>query len=496
MSSFATSQRRPHKPFDPLAGSVAAEKAPRPGAPSLDAALPATTSHDLAVAQHPLAPIPLFRPDMAAEVSGAEVQPGASEAVRGVVQARMSVKQVGVGRAGVAPNVFAMPPVQRKNTTGLPDVLKEGVEALSGVVLDDVRVHYNSAKPAEVQASAYAQGTEIHVGPGQERHLPHEAWHVVQQRQGRVAPTVQVNGVSVNDDASLEREADAMGSSALRTSGPTQLKADPIARSPIIPHGPVIQRDHTDTGLKKESAISEFGNKVKARVTGAKNPLGSTKQWDPLSEAEKIAKVTKYVNAELEKTHVPKVGSQPDATKRFDSAEFDFQTWELSIGSQGLDAPMTDDDVAEMADTVYHESRHAEQWFRIARLKAGEAPAPTAAALADSLFIPQAIAKAALARPLKPLTALQKAFHSKKYAERHQTKMDEAASWHDSIYGAGAGNRNAVLSDLANRNAEYRALSEEVDAWAVGGASQNKILALLQVERQRIALQQAAAVGP
>ncbi len=157
---------------------------------------------------------------------------------------------------------------------------------------------------------------------------------------------------------------------------------------------------------------------------------------------------------------------------------------------------MTDDDVATMADKVYHESRHAEQWFRIARLKAGEAPAPTAAALAGSLFIPQAIAKAALARPLKPLTALQKAFHSKKYAERHQTKMDEAADWHQSVYGANSANRNAVLGDIQNRYAEYRALSEEVDAWAVGGSAQAKIAALLQTERQRIALQQAAAVGP
>ncbi|MEM7041075.1 MAG: DUF4157 domain-containing protein [Bacteroidota bacterium] len=36
------------------------------------------------------------------------------------------------------------------------------------------------------QAHAYDQGTDIHIGPGQEKHLPHEAWHVVQQKQGRV----------------------------------------------------------------------------------------------------------------------------------------------------------------------------------------------------------------------------------------------------------------------------------------------------------------------
>lgn len=100
------------------------------------------------------------------------------------------------------------------NKTGLPDALKAGVENLSGYSLDDVRVHYNSSKPAQLQALAYTQGTDIHIAPRQEKHLPHEAWHVVQQMQGRVKPTMQMKGVQVNDDEGLEREADVMGDKA------------------------------------------------------------------------------------------------------------------------------------------------------------------------------------------------------------------------------------------------------------------------------------------
>jgi hypothetical protein len=105
-------------------------------------------------------------------------------------------------------------PVQRKNTTGMPDSLKTGVEDLSGVSMDDVTVHYNSAQPAKVEAVAYSRGTEIHLGPGQEEHLAHEAWHVAQQKQGRVSANAQVNGMAVNDDRGLEREADEMGGRA------------------------------------------------------------------------------------------------------------------------------------------------------------------------------------------------------------------------------------------------------------------------------------------
>lgn len=106
-------------------------------------------------------------------------------------------------------------PIQKKpNNTGLPDTLKSGIENLSGYAMDDVKVHYNSNKPAQLNAHAYAQGTDIHVASGQEKHVPHEAWHVVQQKQGRVQPTTSVNGAQVNDNVGLETEADVMGAKA------------------------------------------------------------------------------------------------------------------------------------------------------------------------------------------------------------------------------------------------------------------------------------------
>jgi hypothetical protein len=104
----------------------------------------------------------------------------------------------------------------KTNDTGMPDHLKANVESMSGVSLNDAKVHYNSPKPAQLNAFAYAQGKEIHVGPGQEKHLGHEAWHLAQQAQGRVTPTKQLKeGVPVNDDQGLEHEADVMGAKAM-----------------------------------------------------------------------------------------------------------------------------------------------------------------------------------------------------------------------------------------------------------------------------------------
>lgn len=114
------------------------------------------------------------------------------------------------------------PTASRANASGggvrLPRPLQRRAEALSGMSLEHVRVHYNSSDPKEYDAAAYAQGSDIHLGPGEEKHLPHETWHVVQQAQGRVAPTLQMKGRAVNDDEGLEREADIMGAKLVQAS--------------------------------------------------------------------------------------------------------------------------------------------------------------------------------------------------------------------------------------------------------------------------------------
>jgi len=102
-----------------------------------------------------------------------------------------------------------------QNQTDMSDQLKSGLEELSGMNLSSIRVQFNSSKPSQLNAMAFTQGQDIHVGPGQEKHLPHEGWHAVQQMQGRVKPTMQTKGVSINDDSGLEKEADVMGAKAL-----------------------------------------------------------------------------------------------------------------------------------------------------------------------------------------------------------------------------------------------------------------------------------------
>lgn len=221
----------PSPPQDPAQSAAMFERAFRPATgmpdrPKLGVEQPSGSA---------MAPAPLQRKAM--------VQPSAAyQASESEGPPRDSIQRA-FGRPGgkaMAPVVYApaasnqppysAAPIQRAADSGarataspstsgkqgaLPNSLKSGIESLSGISMEHVKVHYNSARPAQLGALAYTQGSTIHVGPGQERHLAHEAWHVVQQAQGRVKPTMQMkSGLPVNDDQGLEREADEMGSQA------------------------------------------------------------------------------------------------------------------------------------------------------------------------------------------------------------------------------------------------------------------------------------------
>ena len=170
-----------------------------------------------------------------------------------------------------------------KNKTGLPDNLKAGIENLSGMSMDDVNVHYNSPKPKDLQAFAYTKGTDIHVAPGQQKHLPHEAWHVVQQKLGRVKPTVQLKDVSLNDDSGLEREADVMGARAAQgapTKPGSHIRARALSPESASAHTEVVQgllwhqenykkyKGKKQYTVKKDSDLIDVEKMIKGEKSG------------------------------------------------------------------------------------------------------------------------------------------------------------------------------------------------------------------------------------
>lgn len=239
------------------------------------------------------------------------------------------------------------------------------------------------------------------------------------------------------------------------------------------------------TGIGATVAVNRF-------IVAAKDVQ---KNWGTLKTEERADHLGKAANAELKAVGCYEV--TPNLEELSEAGKFHFSTWVLGLGKAPFGAAsVTDAEAAEIADTVYHESRHAEQWHRMARLLAGKGT--SAGDIMKKLGIAGKAAADAATKPIKDATTAE---------------GKEASAWHESVYGAGAEHRRKLLSetlpkyskllDAANalyhkvtadkaatkdqKDAAYKkwveaydaykkeardpyhALPEEADAWAVAG---------------------------
>ena len=177
-------------------------------------------------------------------------------------------------KAPSAPTLRQPDPAAHTNTTGLPAGLKSGMESLSGISIDNVKAHYHSSRPAQLNALAYAQG--------------------------RVKPTTQRNdGAPVNDDERLEHDADVMGAKAgagiVQASGHKARHALNALRA-FQPGNTVVQREVKRVG----------GPVIIPPPTPQPNPIKKPephwiKEWEKM-EAEARAYIDEFIR---EKGYLP-----------------------------------------------------------------------------------------------------------------------------------------------------------------------------------------------
>jgi len=198
---------------------------------------------------------------------------------------------------------------------GLPNRLRRGIESLSGYFMGDVKVHYNSSKPATMQAHAYAQGTNIHLSPGGERYLPHEAWHVVQQKQGRVPTTRQLKGkININDNEQLEREADIMGARALQFKASTKTAENYTSDTYRSSTSGVVQRFVIDVDgltlnhevlLESDDLFDKATPDVKSmgallnKIDDEQKLVGGLKNSSEIEQSVKLERLRKKINHKM-----------------------------------------------------------------------------------------------------------------------------------------------------------------------------------------------------
>jgi hypothetical protein len=170
------------------------------------------------------------------------------------------------------------------------------------------------------------------------------------------------------------------------------------------------------------------------------------KDWSKLKSTERADQLGDAANAELKRAEVPEVGVVLKDLGQADG-NLDFGPWNLNLNDARFKKEaITAAEMAPVADTVYHESRHAEQWHRMARLEAGQGQ--KGPQIASKLGIKRSVADDAASKPLTgdgPLTS-------------------EAKKWHESVYGTKGNDRNNTLKALKTDGADLNTKVEAVQA--------------------------------
>ncbi|WP_299464719.1 hypothetical protein [uncultured Microscilla sp.] len=185
---------------------------------------------------------------------------------------------------------------QKTSNQSIPEPIKSSAEKKGSVKLDDVKYFENSPKPEEYNAEAISTGGEVHTAPGKKHHLAHEVWHEVQKKQHRVKttkttknPVDGVKTVSINDDPSLEKEADDKGAEIQKEVGEVTPVKNPLS---------------SGTSSKKKSPTLE---KSKDNLKGKSNE----KEQPKSDEGKKVGKTS----SKETKTSVPSLKETPNGEK-------------------------------------------------------------------------------------------------------------------------------------------------------------------------------------
>ena len=134
-------------------------------------------------------------------------------------------------------------PLQRKRNPDLPEDVQTNMEDAYGHDFSNVKIHPDSDSAEEMDARAYTKGDDVHFAPGEfdpgsetgQDLIGHEFAHIAQQREGRVQTTTMEDGNAVNDNQSLEEEADEMSARAKSGEAVNEMK-------PAAPPGNIVQK--------------------------------------------------------------------------------------------------------------------------------------------------------------------------------------------------------------------------------------------------------------
>ena len=213
------------------------------------------------------------------------------------------------------------------------------------------------------------------------------------------------------------------------------------------PRGPM--RLDGGTGLARPEAAARYAQAVRTSRAG----------WDACPPRVRMEALVAAVNTELAHVAAPPAVAllhelPPFTTPR--RAWFLRGAWCVLFDPHALGGGLADEDLGRVASAAYHEARHVEQTFRVARKLAAEGAGARRIEL--RLGIPAEIAAAAMALPLEA---------------GDRRAWDEAAAWQESIARSAADEPSQAdtAADLLDEALDAYGRARAAYRWAAEPAS-------------------------
>lgn len=249
----------------------------------------------------------------------------------------------------------------------------------------------------------------------------------------------------------------------------------PVSGAPDLRGGDKASHKHPcrGYGMNKKERAAAYAHRFKELQ----------REWPHLTAHQRYTQLHTLANQQLAADGVPKVKMmQSNFADPGQDGEMDQQAWALNINQALIQTPILPPDKAQaLAETVYHETRHAEQWYLVARAKAAHLQATTHLTpdqqvdeIGREVAVPPYVASAAQKHPLP-----------------HDSPQSACAHiLYDSICGKNAGHRARTLTRLKAVDAMLPQAAAR--AAALNAAYERSLGAGLMAARPLTPAQQAA----
>lgn len=239
---------------------------------------------------------------------------------------------------------------------------------------------------------------------------------VIKQIQQAIGSPVtgKVTTKFLTDAANWQLTFDLQGKTGKFTTLPNGDMVQGFAETGVI--GPDQLASLMPTGLAKDKTIEKYAAQL----------LDIKKNWTNYdTPAERQKGVQQLLSQLSEASSTPQMQLRFQKLQEQTEGSFNHKSWTMVLNSAHLNDPkMTPDKFVDIMETVYHESRHAEQNFMSARFLAGQNL--TAAQVKDNMDLPVGIAKKAVESPIASSTIqgiVAQGFYDSKFGS-HKKETD------------------------------------------------------------------------